>query len=189
MCATRIGQNLRLNQYGGVISLIGMVFLLQAILFHLLSSHTAVWSSPPELPKSMRAFWQQPIRQSLLNYASAQARKAYATVTFVVDTDDDDPDTNPGDGACQTSADKCSLRAAIEEANERPGTELIQFNIKNPDRSCPDVVTIQPGSSLVIDDQYNNGMTIDGYTQCDASPNTLTNGGNAGSRSRSRVMP
>jgi len=37
--------------------------------------------------------------------------------TFTVNTTDDTTDANPGDGACADSAGRCSLRAAVMEAN------------------------------------------------------------------------
>ena len=49
---------------------------------------------------------------------------AHAQKIFIVDTLNDDTDLKPGDGACLTALNECSLRAAIEEANATPnGTE------------------------------------------------------------------
>src|SRR4051812_28097018 len=36
----------------------------------------------------------------------------------IVDSTADQPDADPGDGACATAAGDCTLRAAIQEANE-----------------------------------------------------------------------
>jgi CSLREA domain-containing protein len=43
-----------------------------------------------------------------------------ASLTFTV-TSTADADAHPGDGVCATSVGKCTLRAAIQEANAQPG--------------------------------------------------------------------
>lgn len=43
--------------------------------------------------------------------------RAHAAVTFTVDSTADDGDAVVGDGACATTNDVCTLRAAVEEAN------------------------------------------------------------------------
>jgi hypothetical protein len=111
-----------------------------------------------------------------------------ALSTWTVTSSNLDPDTNPGDGVCRTADGRCSLRAAIQEANRSVGEDVIGFDIRNPDGTCPALVTIvapahkppaQPYNELVIDDPRGDGTTIDGYTQCDASPNTEPLAGNA----------
>jgi len=104
---------------------------------------------------------------------------AAEAASFTVDSAGDQHDANKGDGVCSTSDGHCTLRAAIEQANQRRGPEAILFNIRNADGSCPAVVTIKPGSNMIIDDPYNDGVMIDGYSQCGAVPNTLAVGGNA----------
>ena len=70
------------------------------------------------------------------------------TEPLIVNTSGDDPDDNAGDGICSTGkkvsdpdktcnpAEKgdceCTLRAAIQEANQRPGKDSIHFNIESP---------------------------------------------------------
>ncbi|TFG66723.1 MAG: right-handed parallel beta-helix repeat-containing protein, partial [Anaerolineales bacterium] len=60
---------------------------------------------------------------------SAQAPTSPMTAVsmniLVNDWSHDKPDTNPGDGQCKTSSGSCTLRAAIQEANASPGTDLI----------------------------------------------------------------
>jgi CSLREA domain-containing protein len=54
-----------------------------------------------------------------------------AARTFTVNIPDDAPDNNPGDGICNVNAvgtPYCSLRAAIEEANETTVSDTIKFN-------------------------------------------------------------
>lgn len=94
------------------------------------------------------------------------------TLILVVDSTGDGSDATLGDGFCATVGGDCTLRAAIEESNARPGYEEIHFDVRNPNDSCPDLVVIQPATSLTIDDKQAYGLTIDGYTQCGASPNT-----------------
>jgi len=46
---------------------------------------------------------------------------------IVVDSTTDAVDASPGDGTCATAAGSCTLRAAIHEANARPGPDLIRL--------------------------------------------------------------
>ncbi|MFK7800886.1 MAG: choice-of-anchor Q domain-containing protein [Anaerolineae bacterium] len=48
-----------------------------------------------------------------------------------VDSKDDLGDVNPGNGLCQASNGLCTLRAAIDEANGRPGIDLIRIPAGN----------------------------------------------------------
>ncbi|HUM68192.1 MAG TPA: right-handed parallel beta-helix repeat-containing protein, partial [Chloroflexota bacterium] len=98
---------------------------------------------------------------------------------FIVNSSGDQSDVNPGDGQCQTAVGNCTLRAAIEESNTLPGADTIHFDIRNPDDSCPSLVTISPASELIIDAADNAGVTIDGYTQCNSSANDQWINGNA----------
>lgn len=110
-----------------------------------------------------------------------------AGTTFIVDSKQDEPDGNPGDGVCATSQNKCTFRAALDESNALPGPNQIHFNILN-DGNCPSSATTiygyssnfnygggYVGSYVITDD----GLTIDGYTQCQASPNSNEIDGNA----------
>ena len=56
---------------------------------------------------------------------------ARADATFAVTSTADAVDVTPGDGQCLTVANECTLRAAVQEANELPG---------------PDTVTLWPGT-------------------------------------------
>ena len=91
------------------------------------------------------------------------AEPAHASTTFTVTNT-----SEPGDSLCNA---QCTLRDAILAANDTPGADTIDFNIPGSG-----VKTIKPTSALPsIDDQ----VTIDGYTQPGASPNTLAKGTNA----------
>lgn len=77
--------------------------------------------------------------------------------TFAVNTTDD-----VDDGVCD--ATHCSLREAINAANVLAGPDTIAFNIPGPGPH-----TIQPTAGLPT---VTDPVTIDGYTQPGASPNT-----------------
>ena len=64
-----------------------------------------------------------------------------------------------------------SLRQAILDANSSPGTDTVTFNMPGSG-----VHTIQPSTVLPA---VTDAVTIDGYTQPGANPNTLVAGDNA----------
>ena len=76
---------------------------------------------------------------------------------------------------CDTSPKKgkqCTLRAAIEEANDTPGPDVINFKIGG----TAAVKTISPTSPLPA---ITDPVTINGYSQPRAKANTKTSGNNA----------
>ena len=87
-----------------------------------------------------------------------------APMTFTVNSIAD-----PGVGTCDVA--ECTLREAIDAANDNSGDDTIAFNIPGPG-----VQTIAPASQLP---EISDEVIIDGYTQPGASPNTLVNGDNA----------
>lgn len=98
--------------------------------------------------------------------------------TFVVRTHGDKPDSDPGDGTCATTGRtsdtrRCSLRAAIMEANATPDTDRIRFAIETGDHSYK---TLRPRSPLPA---ITAPLEIDGTTQAGATSNTAANGTNA----------
>jgi len=95
--------------------------------------------------------------------------------TFSVNKTGDAGDRKLNDSKCDTSRNngkQCTLRAAIEEANDTSGVDTIEFNIG----STNSVKTISPASDLPT---ITDTLTIDGYTQRGASPNTLEEGNDA----------
>ncbi len=115
------------------------------------------------------AFWARP----------TQARSLPVGTTFVVNStaDLEDEALRDSPNACDTgrfvlgSGPECTLRAAIQEANNTTGADRIHFNIPGPG-----VKTIRPTSKLPT---IVTPMTLDGYTQPGASKNTLAKGTNA----------
>src|SRR5581483_6525265 len=95
---------------------------------------------------------------------------AQAGQTFTVNTTSD---ANHGD----CGIGNCSLRDAILAANNLAGADTIVFNIPSSDPGCSGgFCTISPTSALPT---ITGPVTIDGYSQPGASPNTLVNGDNA----------
>jgi hypothetical protein len=111
--------------------------------------------------------------------------------TYVVTTVDDPvtsagrADARPGDGVCNIFADftgngsgeadpvRCTLRAAMEEADRHAGHDRIEFSITGAG-----VRRIEPVVALpTMTDP--DGVTIDGYTQPGARVNTVDHGSNA----------
>jgi hypothetical protein len=113
--------------------------------------------------------------------ASAGRPAHAAPSTFTVNFTGDLADRNPGDGVCDVTSsieDTCTLRAAIQESNATTtDADTINFNIPAAFRDpASGVATITPRSPLpFITDQ----VTIDGYTQPGAHPNTKTLGNDA----------
>ena len=94
--------------------------------------------------------------------------------TFTVTVTSDGGDANVGNGVCADSNGDCTLRAAIQEANDTTATDTIAFNIPG---SGPH--TIQPGSELPI---VTKAIILDGTTEPDFSgtPIIEIDGSNAG---------
>ncbi|MEM9132633.1 MAG: hypothetical protein AAGE88_09845 [Actinomycetota bacterium] len=99
----------------------------------------------------------------------AAATAANSVLTLVVDTASDvQPawDTNTGNGICATPAGDCTLRAAMQEANAFPGHVTILFDIPG---TGPHTIQLVSNLPATTDDA---GVTIDGYSQAGAAPNT-----------------
>ncbi len=94
------------------------------------------------------------------------SRPAVCQIAIVVNIDSDEPDANINDSVCDvdlnTDGLQCSLRAAMEEANHRPGYQRIIFAIPGAG-----VHTILPQTQLpgIVDP-----VDIDATTQDPASP-------------------
>lgn len=97
-----------------------------------------------------------------------------SAATFPVDDTGDGADANPGDGACATAGNLCTLRAAIQEANALSGDDTITFDISG---SGPHI--IQPGSALPA---ITEPVLIQGDSEPDynGSPVVVLDGQNAG---------
>lgn len=100
---------------------------------------------------------------------------AAAGSVYKVNALGDSADLSPGDGVCDSAASptvvKCTLRAAIEEANADPDDTTIRFKLGGSG-----VRTITPNSAFPT---ITEPLTIDGYTQAGSAPNTAATGTNA----------
>jgi CSLREA domain-containing protein len=100
--------------------------------------------------------------------------------TFTVNYIGDGPDAVPGNGSCNVVFGLCSLRAAIEEANANdntPTVDIINFDIPNdPNIPGNELKTIKPTKELP---KITETLTINGYSQPGASPNTKAVGSDA----------
>ncbi len=94
--------------------------------------------------------------------------------TFTVTSTADTPDASRGDGICADTQGRCTLRAAIGEADYRKGDDRIEFDLSG---NAP--VTIQLTSRLPYITSRAGTLTIDGYSQPGSSPNTAEFGSNA----------
>jgi CSLREA domain-containing protein len=107
---------------------------------------------------------------------AAEAARSAATI-FTVNSTGDAGDATP-DGTCDsdssTTGEQCTLRAAIQEANTTTDADTINFNIGG---GTAGVKTINVGSSAAASGQplppITQPVTIDGYTQTGATPNTF----------------
>jgi CSLREA domain-containing protein len=120
----------------------------------------------------MPARWIDVPRLALAAFAAALllAPAPAAAETFRVNSPDDQPDVSLDDTPNECNADprkegfKCTLRAAIQEANRTDGHDTIEFHL-----SAGDVQTIDPDAFLP---PITEATTIDGYTQPGSRENT-----------------
>lgn len=104
---------------------------------------------------------------ALVLMVSVQPGEAVAPgVTFVVNSTADLVDAFPGDGACATAGNVCTLRAAIKEANFQSGHDEIRFDASfNVQRTILVDVNLGPlpaiADDLTITGPGANVLTID----------------------------
>ncbi len=97
------------------------------------------------------------------------AKPAHAGQTFTVSNTGDPAEGAPEFGICNNTF--CTMRAAIIAANATPGEDTIEFNLARPDLRF-----ITPTRELPV---ITEAVTIDGYTQLFARPNTKPVGNDA----------
>jgi CSLREA domain-containing protein len=117
---------------------------------------------------------------SLLAVLAARPAHADGEFIFKVNAIADFPDLNPSDGVCDvtfSTENTCTLRAAIQEANATPETDIIAFEIPEAFRDpVSGVATISPATELPA---ITQPTIINGFSQPGGSANTLAVGNNA----------
>lgn len=94
---------------------------------------------------------------ALLGMIWALSSPVALAVEFTVNDTNDTLDDNPGDGICADSSGKCTLRAALEEANALAGADTIQLSPVNYELTLGIELNIDTEVSLI-----GNGAFIDG---------------------------
>src|SRR6187549_2408333 len=100
---------------------------------------------------------------ALIGAALIAPAATHATTTFTVNRIGDQADLNLANAVCDVSSNsgnQCTLRAAIQEANDTPGFDTINFNITSTSK------TITPASPLP---PIVGTVTINGYSQANAA--------------------
>jgi CSLREA domain-containing protein len=116
---------------------------------------------------------------AMLIAGTVAAGSARAATTFTVNSTADTPDASLAGAACDTDlftgGDQCTLRAAIQQANATAGADTINFAIPGTGVKTIAVGATGLGTLPTITDP----LTINGYTQPGASPNTKAVGNDA----------
>lgn len=143
----------------------------------------AIRAQPPELPAAWRAGATESAEDTTADpvavlelrlnsdafpdlvtlEAGAAAPSVVVTAfdrTFTVDSTVDDPDDDLMDGVCATAGGACTLRAAIQQANDLGGSTEIGFAISPGTDILPRVIMVQTQLP-----DLTEAITIDGTTQ------------------------
>jgi CSLREA domain-containing protein len=107
----------------------------------------------------MRPIKVIPIVAVVLSVALVPTLTASASTTFIVNDTGDQHDAAPGDGVCDNGLGRCTLRAAIEEANALPGLDTVTFAITSGDPLIQPVVELP----AITDTIRIDGTTQPGY--------------------------
>jgi len=89
-----------------------------------------------------------------------------AAATFVVNSTLDTPDTAVGNKVCAAAPGVCTLRAAIQEANATPASDIITFAIG----SGPATIQLQSALPAITSPVLIDGTTQPGYSATDGKP-------------------
>lgn len=108
----------------------------------------------------------------LVKAPSVHAADNNLTDGITVDSKLDTGDAAIGDGICDDGNGNCTLRAAMQEANDDPDVSTIRFNLSGASDFTvhgQNGYTFSPATALP---DVNTSMVIDGYSQTGASVNT-----------------
>src|SRR5688572_29232876 len=78
---------------------------------------------------TMKRYLRGPLTLTVLAVVLLTAATPAQAAGFLVNSTGDGPDIRLGDGRCTSADGKCTLRAAIQEANARPGADTITFQL------------------------------------------------------------
>ncbi len=124
-----------------------------------------------DLPIVLRKHNQQRPWQRLLCAALLALSLPAHAATFIVNNGSDATDAVPGDGQCNIGNSSCTLRAAIQEANFRPGDDIIQLHVatvnlsrggRNEDQANSGDLDIR--SNMTIQGALADNTTISAYS-------------------------
>jgi hypothetical protein len=93
----------------------------------------------------------------------------FPNLAFVVNSTGDEVDVSTADNVCRTAVGSCTLRAALQQSNATPGPNRIEFAIPG---NGPHEIVVNTATPLPTINDTTGGVTIDGYSQPGASPNT-----------------
>ena len=108
-----------------------------------------------------------------VGFALVRPAPALGATTFVVNKIGDAADLNLANSKCDSSSNsgnQCTLRAAIQEANDTAGADTINFNITSASKVITPATPLPPITGTV---------TINGFSQSGAAANTAALGNNA----------
>src|SRR5918992_1556319 len=103
---------------------------------------------------------------------------AATPITYKVNSTVDQADMNPGDGVCSTGAfggNKCTLRAAILEANAHPGADTIEFEVAGP--FALGIPSVNDDTPATGDFDLMDPLTIRGNVLLSGPGGTIIDGG------------
>lgn len=111
-----------------------------------------------------------------------------AAATFTVNTTIDAPDANMGDGMCASSGGQCSLRAAIDEANNFVGADIIalpagEYHLTLGQLAITDSATVQgagAATTIIDPDTFNRIFQIESTATVTISGVTIRGGATPG---------
>ena len=101
-------------------------------------------------------YWLVLLAVCLVLCGAIFVRRAQGAGPFVINSNADTSDANPGDGVCATAANVCTLRAAIQEVNKLGGAQgpaIITFDLGGGGNVAPTSGLPFITSPVIIDGQ------------------------------------
>lgn len=124
--------------------------------------------------------WTRSSRVAALVLSAVLAPPTFAA-NFNVNSPQDAPDANPGDGQCASAAGSCTLRAAIQESNAQAGADVITLPAGTYTLT---VAGAGEDTGATGDLDISDDLTINGGNVASATDTIISGGGSAGLRDR-----